>query len=90
MANFEYRAVSTAGTVSSGVITANDEGAALHALRAKQMRVLVTKTSSGLPVICRATMGLGQGCSTGRRKCAADGSAKTRAMTSPQDDAKRL
>ena len=40
MANFQYRAVSSAGTVSTGVITASDEGAALQALRAKQMRVL--------------------------------------------------
>ena len=48
MANFQYRAVSSAGTVSSGVITANDEGAALQALRAKQMRVLSLKTSGGL------------------------------------------
>ena len=49
MANFQYRAVSSAGTVSSGVITASDEGAALQALRTKQLRVLSLEASNGMP-----------------------------------------
>ena len=49
MANFQYRAVDSAGTVSTGVITASDEGAALQALRIKQMRVLSLEASNGLP-----------------------------------------
>ena len=77
MANFEYRAVSTAGTVSSGVITANDEGAALQALRAKQMRVLSLKTSSGLPRDLQSdNVSSVRGRSTSRRKMRRGGSAK--------------
>ena len=62
MANFQYRAVSSAGTVSSGVITASDEGAALQALRTKQMRVLSLEASNGL----RSRSGSVRGCSPAR------------------------
>ena len=46
---FQYRAVSHAGTMSSGVIEASDENGALQALRAQRLRVLsLTRSNGGL------------------------------------------
>ena len=44
---FQYRAVSHAGTMSSGVIEASDENGALQALRAQRLRVLSLTRSNG-------------------------------------------